>query len=113
MPLINIPESLKYKPKPHVKPLNLTSKDLIEYFGPHLMNDFARWRAIENMRFDSNKLEFTEEYTEQTHYPKDMLLCFTIDCFDIDFIPKYSDQTTKLFDPYKYCMEQLLVTYGY
>ena len=57
MSLINIPENLKYKPKSYVKPLNLTSKDLIT--------------------------------------------------------PKYSDRTTKLFDPYKYCMEQLLVTYGY
>lgn len=113
MSILNIPEELKYKPKPPIKPLNLTTKDVIEYFGPHQM--FGVFRQFEGIRFDSGKLEFTGT-AEQKHYPDRLDPIIKIVDMQHDFTSKLSEigsLNMSLRDPYKECLRIMLEEYGY
>lgn len=113
MSLLNIPEELKYKPKPPIKPLNLTTEDVIEYFGPRQM--FGIRRQFEGIRFDSGKLEFTG-IAEQKHYPEHFTPVIKIVDMQHDFMPKLSEYeplNITLSDSYKACLQMLLEEYGY
>lgn len=114
MSILNIPEELKYKPKPPIKPLNLTTEDIIEYFGPQQM--FGVRRQFEGIRFDSGKQEFTG-INEQKHYPEHFSPAIKI-VVDMqhDFTPKLSEigpLNMSLRDPYKECLRIMLEEWGY
>lgn len=113
MSILNIPEELKYKPKPPIKPLNLTTEDIIEYFGPRQM--FGVFRQFEGIRFDSGKQEFTGT-NEQTHYPEHFSPVIKIVDMQHDFtseLSKIGSLNMSLRDPYKECLRIMLEEYGY
>ena len=113
MSILNIPEELKYKPKPQIKPLNLTTKDVIEYFGPCQM--FSARRLFEGIRFDSGKQEFIGN-VEQNHYPDQFEPNRIIIDIQHDFMPKLSEigsLNMSLRDPYKECLRMMLEEWGY
>lgn len=113
MSILNIPEELKYKPKAPIKPLNLTTKDVIEYFGPRQM--FGVFRQFEGIRFDSGKLEFTGT-PDQNHYPEQFDPVIKIVDMQHDFTLKLSEVGSlnmSLRDPYKECLRILLEEWGY
>ena len=113
MSILNIPEELKYKPKPPIKPLNLTTKDVIEYFGPRQM--FGARRLFEGIRFDSGKQEFTGN-VEQNHYPNQFEPIKIVVDMQHDFMPRLSEIgpfNMPLRDPYKECLRIMLEEWGY
>lgn len=113
MSILNIPEELKYKPKPPIKPLNLTTEDIIEYFGSRQM--FGVRRQFEGIRFDSGKLEFTKT-AEQQHYPERFDPIIKIVDMQHDFtseLSKIGSLNMSLRDPYKECLRIMLEEWGY
>lgn len=113
MSILNIPEELKYKPQPPIKPLNLTTEDVIEYFGPRQM--FGAYRLYEGIRFDSGKQKFTGN-VEQNHYPNQFDPVIKIVDMQHDFTSKLSEVgslSMSLRDPYKEGLRILLEEYGY